>query len=84
MTTIFFCTVHFISQSTIALRSVELVFYASRSMIPFGRLFRGFPALNKGVFQTTGDLTGFFWGEYGYPMDTLNSQTHFKIGNSSL
>ena len=35
MTTIFFCTVHFISQSNIALSSVELLFYASRSMIPF-------------------------------------------------
>ena len=27
---------------------------------------------------------GIFFGDYGYPMGTLNSQTHFKIGDSSL
>ena len=26
----------------------------------------------------------FFGGDYGYPMGTLNSQTHFKIGDASL
>ena len=25
-----------------------------------------------------------FGGDYGYPMGTLNSQTHFKIGDASL
>ena len=49
-----------------------------------GRLWC-FPKGNKGVFRTTGDRgQNFFWGVYGYPMGTLNSQTHFKIGDSSL
>ena len=37
MTTNFFCTVHFNSQSAIALRSIELVFYARRSATGYGQ-----------------------------------------------
>ena len=48
-----------------------------------GRLWC-FPKGNKGVFRTTGDRGRNFLGDYGYPMGTLNSQTHFKIGDSSL
>ena len=44
----------------------------------------GFPTRIKGVFQTTGDRVQIFFADYGYPMGTLNSQTHFKIGDASL
>ena len=66
MTTIFFCTVHFISQSNIALSSVELLFYASRSMIPFGiklidclKMTLGrltFEKLNQLEFEFSGEI----------------------------
>ena len=48
-----------------------------------GRIW-GFPTRIKGVFQTTGDRVQIFFADYGYPMGTLNSQTHFKIGDASL
>ena len=47
-------------------------------------LFCGFSKGNKGVFWTTGDRSRNFFGDYGYPMGTLNSQTNFKIGDASL
>ena len=46
--------------------------------------FEGFPAREKGVFRTTGDLGEIFFEDYVYPMVTLNFQIYFKIGNSSL
>ena len=40
---------------------------------------------NKWVFRTTGDRGQiFFFMDYGYPIGTLNSQTHFKIRDVSL
>ena len=38
----------------------------------------------KGFSGQPVTVAGFFGGDYGYPMGTLNSQTHFKIGDSSL
>ena len=37
-----------------------------------------------GVFWTTGDRGRIFFSDYGYSMDTLNSQIHFEIGDSSF
>ena len=47
-------------------------------------LFCGLPKGNKGVFRTTGDRGRNFFGDNGYPMGTLNSQTQFKIGDAAL
>ena len=44
----------------------------------------GFPTGNKGVFLTTGDRGRNFFADNGYPMGTLDSQTHFKIGDTFL
>ena len=38
----------------------------------------------KGFSGQPVTAAGIFWGDYGYPMGTLNSQTHFKIGGASL
>ena len=38
----------------------------------------------KGFSGQPVTAAGIFLGDYGYPMGTLNSQTHFKIGDASL
>ena len=38
----------------------------------------------KGFSGQPVTTAGFCFGDYGYPMGTLNSQTHFKIGDASL
>ena len=38
----------------------------------------------KGFSGQPVTLAGIFFGDYGYPMGTLKSQTHFKIGDASL
>ena len=38
----------------------------------------------KGFSGQPVTAAGIFWGDYGYLMGTLNSQTHFKIGDASL
>ena len=42
------------------------------------------PQEKKGFSGQPVTLAGIFLGDYGYPMGTLKSQTHFKIGDSSL
>ena len=42
------------------------------------------PSEIKGFSGQPVTVAGFFWGDYGYPMGNLNSQTHFKIGDASL
>ena len=44
----------------------------------------GFSREIKGFSRQPLTAAGIFFGDYGYPMGTLNSQTHFKIGDSSL
>jgi len=44
--------------------------------------FEETPTENKGVFRTTGDPGRNFFADYGYYMGTLNSQIHFKMGDS--
>ena len=50
-----------------------------RNLVEIGRLW---------CFPKSGRLWCFpkvvVCGDYGYPMGTLNSQTHFKIGDASL
>ena len=41
------------------------------------------PRKIKGFSRQPMTAAGIFLGDYGYPMGTLNSQTHFKIGDSS-
>ena len=38
----------------------------------------------KGFSGQPATLAGIFLGDYGYPMGILNSQTHFKVSDSSL
>ena len=54
-----------------------------KNLVKIGRLWC-FPKENKGVFRKTGERGRIFLGDYGYHMGTLNSQTHFKIGDASL
>ena len=48
-----------------------------------GRL-GGFPKKKKGFSGQPVTVAEIFFGDYGYPMGTLNYQTHFKIGDASL
>ena len=46
--------------------------------------FCGSPPEIKGFFGQPVTVAKIFFGDYGYPMGTLKSQTHFKIGDASL
>ena len=48
-----------------------------------GRLC-SFPKKKKGFSGQPVTVAEIFFGDYGYPMGTLNYQTHFKIGDASL
>ena len=46
--------------------------------------FEASPREIKGFSRQPVTVAGIFIGDYGYPMGTLNSQTHFKIDDASL
>ena len=51
---------------------------------PQSEPFVRFPIRNQGVSWSAGDCGLIFYVNYGYLINSLNFQIHFKIGDSSL
>ena len=64
--------------------NITLVLSAGVRALCEGCRLGGFPKEIKGFSGQPVIAARIFLGDYGYSMGTLNSQTHFKIGDASL